>query len=118
MRFVRTESREDVLSEVAEELQLSAVTNDIADQVTADYLGLNRTDTRCLDIIERLDKVSAGRLAAEAGLSTGAVTTLLDRLQRPGLARPGPGPGDPRRVPVGPTPARPGGPAGAHGPPP
>src|SRR3954454_17278662 len=80
MRFVRAESREDVLSEVAEELRLSSVTNDIADQVVSAYLGLNRTDARCLDIIERLDGVSAGRLAREAGLSTGAVTTVLDRL--------------------------------------
>ena len=105
MRFVRAESREDVLSEVAEELRLSGVTNDIADQVVADYLGLNRTDTRCLDIIERLDGVSAGRLASEAGLSTGAVTTVLDRLERAGYARRVQDPGDRRRVLVELTPA-------------
>jgi DNA-binding MarR family transcriptional regulator len=87
MRFVRAETREDVLAEVAEELRLSGVTNDIADQVVADHLGLNRTDTRCLDIIERLDGVNAGRLAREAGLSTGAVTTVIDRLERAGYAR-------------------------------
>jgi DNA-binding MarR family transcriptional regulator len=98
LRFVRAETREDILAEVAEELRLSGVTNDIADQVTADYLGLNRTDTRCLDIIERLDGVSAGRLATEAGLSTGAVTTVLDRLERAGYARRVPDPGDRRRV--------------------
>jgi DNA-binding MarR family transcriptional regulator len=98
MRFVRTETREEILAEVAEELRLSGVTNDIADQVTADYLGLNRTDTRCLDIIERLDGVSAGRLATESGLSTGAVTTVLDRLERAGYARRVPDPGDRRRV--------------------
>jgi DNA-binding MarR family transcriptional regulator len=105
MRFVLAESREDVLSEVAEELRLSGVTNDIADQVVADYLGLNRTDTRCLDIIERLDGVSAGRLASEAGLSTGAVTTVLDRLERAGYARRVQDPGDRRRVLVELTPA-------------
>jgi DNA-binding MarR family transcriptional regulator len=105
MRFVRAESREDVLSEVAEEMRLSGVTNDIADQVVADYLGLNRTDTRCLDIIERLDGVSAGRLASEAGLSTGAVTTVLDRLERAGYARRVQDPGDRRRVLVELTPA-------------
>jgi DNA-binding MarR family transcriptional regulator len=105
MRFVRAESREDVLSEVAEELRLSGVTNDIADQVVADVLGLNRTDTRCLDIIERLDGVSAGRLASEAGLSTGAVTTVLDRLERAGYARRVQDPGDRRRVLVELTPA-------------
>jgi DNA-binding MarR family transcriptional regulator len=105
MRFVRAESRDDVLSEVAEELRLSGVTNDIADQVVADYLGLNRTDARCLDIIERLDGVSAGRLASEAGLSTGAVTTVLDRLERAGYARRVQDPGDRRRVLVELTPA-------------
>ena len=104
MRFVRAETREDVLSEVAEELRLSGVTNDIADQVVADHLGLNRTDTRCLDIIERLDGVSAGRLASEAGLSTGAVTTVLDRLERAGYARRVADPGDRRRVLVEVTP--------------
>ena len=105
MRFVRAETREGVLSEVAEELRLSGVTNDIADQVVADVLGLNRTDTRCLDIIERLDGVSAGRLASEAGLSTGAVTTVLDRLERAGYARRVQDPGDRRRVLVELTPA-------------
>jgi DNA-binding MarR family transcriptional regulator len=105
MRFVRAESRDDVLSEVAEELRLSGVTHDIADQVVADYLGLNRTDTRCLDIIERLDGVSAGRLASEAGLSTGAVTTVLDRLERAGYACRVQDPGDRRRVLVELTPA-------------
>jgi DNA-binding MarR family transcriptional regulator len=98
MRFVRAESREDVLAEVAEELRLSGVANDIADQVVADHLGLNRTDTRCLDIIERLEGVSAGRLAREAGLSTGAVTTVIDRLERAGYARRVSDPNDRRRV--------------------
>src|SRR4051794_41976497 len=97
MRFVRAETREAVVSEVADELRLSGVTNDIADQVVADYLGLNRTDMRCLHMIERLDGVSAGRLASEAGLSTGAVTTVLDRLERAGYARRGQDPSDPRR---------------------
>ena len=97
-RFVRAESREDVLATVAEELRLSGVTHDIADQVIADYLGLNRTDTRCLDIIERLDGVSAGRLAGESGLSTGAVTTVIDRLERAGYASRVSDPGDRRRV--------------------
>ncbi len=98
MRFVRAESREDVLAAVADELRLSGVTHDIADQVVAEHLGLNRTDTRCLDIIERLDGVSAGRLAGESGLSTGAVTTVLDRLERAGYARRVHDPGDRRRV--------------------
>ena len=81
------------------------VANDIADQAVADYLGINRTDARCLDIIERLGGVTAGRLARESGLSTGAVTTVLDRLERAGLARRTSDPGDRRRVLVEMTPA-------------
>ena len=67
-------------------------------QAVADYLGINRTDARCLEIIERLGGVTAGRLARESGLSTGAVTTVLDRLERSGLARRTSDPDDRRRV--------------------
>ena len=81
------DAREQLLMEIREELRLHGVAGDIADQAVADHLGINRTDMRCLDIIERLDGVSAGRLAREAGLSTGAVTTVIDRLERAGLAR-------------------------------
>ena len=34
--------------------------NDIADQAVADYHGVNRTDARCLEIIERLGGVDRG----------------------------------------------------------
>jgi DNA-binding MarR family transcriptional regulator len=98
VRFVRADRREDLLAEIGEEMRLQGVVNDIADQAVADYLGLNRTDTRCLDIIERLESVNAGRLAAESGLSTGAVTTVLDRLERAGFARRVQDPADRRRV--------------------
>ena len=98
MRFVRAERREDLLAEIGEEMRLQGVASDIADQAVADYLGLNRTDTRCLHIIERLESVSAGRLAAESGLSTGAVTTVLDRLERARFARRVQDPADRRRV--------------------
>ncbi len=92
------EAREMVLAEIFEELRLQGVAGDISDQAVADHLGINRTDMRCLDIIERLEGVSAGRLAREASLSTGAVTTVIDRLERAGLARRVADPADRRRV--------------------
>jgi len=57
------------------------------DQAVADALGLNRTDMRCLDILDREGRLTAGQLAAQMGLTTGAVTTLIDRLERSGHAR-------------------------------
>jgi DNA-binding MarR family transcriptional regulator len=105
VRFLQTGPGDDVVTEATAELRLHGAVNDIADQAVADHLGLNRTDARCLDIIERLDGVTAGRLAAEAGLSSGAVTTVVDRLERAGFARRVPDPSDRRRVLVEVTPA-------------
>jgi DNA-binding MarR family transcriptional regulator len=49
--------------------------------------------------------MTAGRLADETGLSTGAMTTALDRLERAGYARRVRDPGDRRRVCIELTPA-------------
>ena len=105
-RFVgEQEIRQALIDELFEERRVLGAANGIADQAVADYHGVNRTDARCLDIIERLGGVTAGRLASESGLSTCAVTTVLDRLERAGLARRTSDPTDRRRVLVEMTPA-------------
>ena len=53
----------------------------------AKKLKLSRTDMRCLDLIGRLGPMTAGRLAEESGLTTGAVTFLLDRLEAAGMVK-------------------------------
>jgi DNA-binding MarR family transcriptional regulator len=60
---------------------------DTMDEAAAKALGINRTDGRCLDIIDREGPLTAGRLAERAHLTTAAVTTVLDRLERVGYAR-------------------------------
>ena len=55
------------------------------DERVAKNLKLSRTDMRCLDLIDRLGPISAGRLAEETGLTTGAVTFILDRLEEAGM---------------------------------
>lgn len=47
----------------------------------AKKLKLSRTDMRCLELIGRHGPLTAGRLAEESGLTTGAVTFILDRLE-------------------------------------
>ena len=49
--------------------------------------GINRTDLRCLDILGQRGPLTAGQLAEAMHLSTGAITTLVDRLERAGYAR-------------------------------
>ena len=60
---------------------------DALDQAACDLFGINRTDARCIDIVLQRGQVTAGELARAAGLSPGAVTTALDRLERAGFAR-------------------------------
>ncbi len=55
------------------------------DEGLAKKLKLSRTDMRCLDLIGRLGPLTAGQLAAESGLTTGAVTFILDRLEEAGM---------------------------------
>ena len=55
------------------------------DERLAKELKLGRTDVRCLDLIGRLGPLTAGRLAEESGLTTGAVTFILDRLEEAGM---------------------------------
>ena len=61
--------------------------NDAFDEVACRKLGINRTDLRCLNIVENQGRMTAGRLAELAGLTTAAVTSVLDRLERAGYAR-------------------------------
>lgn len=65
----------------------SQTATDLFDERVAEFLGINRTDGRCLDIIGRHGKVSAGQLSIEAGLTTGAVTAVIDRLEAAGYVQ-------------------------------
>jgi DNA-binding MarR family transcriptional regulator len=56
-------------------------------QAIASRLGLNVTDTRCFELMSRYAQgpLTAGDIARHAGLTTGAVTGILDRLEKAGL---------------------------------
>jgi DNA-binding MarR family transcriptional regulator len=82
-----SDSREQIIGEVVEALRMHQNAVDAVDDAAGEYLGINRTDMRCLDIIERRGGVSAGELAAESGLTTGAITAALDRLEGAGYVR-------------------------------
>jgi DNA-binding MarR family transcriptional regulator len=61
--------------------------NEAFDDVACEKLGINRTDLRCLNIVDNQGPMTAGRLAELSGLTTAAVTAVLDRLERAGYAR-------------------------------
>jgi DNA-binding MarR family transcriptional regulator len=85
-------------AELIEEIRGNQTAVHQMDEVANRSLGINGTDGRCLDIIDRRGLISAGQLATEAGLTTGAVTAVLDRLEAKGLVRRVPDPADRRRI--------------------
>jgi DNA-binding MarR family transcriptional regulator len=78
------ESRIGAITEAVQELQDAT---DLIDELAARYLGVNRTDLRCLSRLSARGPLTASELAVAAGLTGGAATTAIDRLERAGLAR-------------------------------
>ena len=57
-------------------------------QAIADRLGLNLTDHKCLGfLLDAGEPITAGDLAARTGLTSGAITGIVDRLETAGFAR-------------------------------
>ena len=75
-----------MLKRIGDASRLNQVATDVFDERIGELLGINRTDGRCLDIIDRIGRLSAGQLANESGLTTGAVTAVIDRLEAAGYA--------------------------------
>lgn len=72
----------------------------------AERLGLASTDVGSLELLSRAGRMTAGRLAELTGLTSGAATRMIDRLEQAGFVRRAPDPADRRRVVVEVVPER------------
>jgi DNA-binding MarR family transcriptional regulator len=89
-----------LIDELISEFRTAGNQDNAFDNLAAERLGVNRTDLHSLNTIENAGGLTAGELAKETGLTTGAVTGVIDRLERAGYARRVPDPEDRRRVKV------------------
>ena len=77
---------------------LQAAVDDF-DREVARLLGVNETDLRCLEIlIQEVPEATPRLLADRLGLTTGSVTSMLDRLEQAGYVTRSPHPSDRRKV--------------------
>jgi DNA-binding MarR family transcriptional regulator len=90
--------REDVEAALTREWRWAQNRTDAHDEVVANALGINRTDLRCLDVLDQEGPTTAGRLAELMGLTTGATTALIDRLEESGFVQRTRDPDDRRRI--------------------
>ncbi|HEX2244099.1 MAG TPA: MarR family transcriptional regulator [Gammaproteobacteria bacterium] len=63
----------------------------------AERLELGPTDHKCLDLLRENPNMSASNLAAATGLTTGAITGVVARLERSGFLSREPDPADARK---------------------
>ncbi|HKT39421.1 MAG TPA: MarR family transcriptional regulator, partial [Ktedonobacterales bacterium] len=67
-------------------------------RAAAARLGMPVTDLHVIDILESGGPMTAGQLAELTGLTTGAITGMINRLEKSGLIQRGSDPEDARRV--------------------
>lgn len=79
--------RTEILKELDKTLRMVGAQSVLLSDTVAKIVGLNSTDLECLDLLDIAGPTTAGRLAQHAGLTTGAMTAVIDRLERAGFVR-------------------------------
>ena len=92
------EARQRLYEELTDEVRKFQRSVDVMDEAACAIMGINRTDARAMDLLQQYGAMTAGRLAEEAGLTSGGTTAVIDRLEKAGYARRKPDPSDRRRV--------------------
>lgn len=70
----------------------------IHQHLIAGAMGLHVTDAECIDFLQEMGPSTAGDLARATRLTTGAITSVIDRLERAGYVQRSPDPNDRRKV--------------------
>lgn len=79
--------RAELVKQVVTEMQRSSDISTFFIHAVATKAGMNHTDLKVLSLLSRQGPLSAGRIAELTGLTTGAITFMLDRLEKAGYAR-------------------------------
>lgn len=91
-------SRKKLINEYNRAVQKSGTLTVLHTNAISHKIGLSATEFEALDIISHNQPITAGHLATFCGLTSGAITGLVDRLEAAGFARRSVDPADRRRV--------------------
>jgi DNA-binding MarR family transcriptional regulator len=83
----RPKARAALMQELEHAVRRSSAQGVIFGQTVANRAGISASDLECLDFLNLEGCVTAGRLAEVTGLTTGAITGVVDRLEKAGLVR-------------------------------
>jgi len=81
------ETRREKIEELLREVRLMSSFDALFSQAVADRVGMHSTDIETMDLLNTLGPMTAGELSGHTGLTSGATTRLIDRLERAGYVR-------------------------------
>jgi DNA-binding MarR family transcriptional regulator len=79
--------RAQLIAEIGQAMQEQQGQGTILANAIADRLDVTPTELECLGMLESRGPLPAGELAKRTGLTSGAVTRLIDRLEARGIVR-------------------------------
>src|SRR5919106_2162865 len=99
----RQELAEEIVGRLVRRNSPAAV---LLHHAVAERLGLGPTDHKCLDLLRERGAMTGSALAAITGLTSGAISGVVARLERAGYLRRDPDPHDRRKQVLSPVPER------------
>ena len=90
--------RAALLAAVLREVRRMTAQSVLISQAVSERFGLSSSDLECLDLALLSGGATAGEFAKVTGLTTGAITGVIDRLERAGYVRRERDPADRRKV--------------------
>jgi len=96
-------SKTEQVKSLTQQLRKYGMRSVLFQQNMALKLGVFPTDLKTADILNETGPITAGELSRITSLSTGAVTALIDRLEKAGIVKREKDPNDGRRVVIAPV---------------
>ena len=87
MQMVQKSNREELIQKFDWEVRQLSTATTMAASAIAQQIGMNSSDLQCAELLVRMGPLTAGQLAELSGLTTGAITGVVDRLERAGWAK-------------------------------
>jgi DNA-binding MarR family transcriptional regulator len=102
----RTKARAALLQELENAMRKSSAQGTMFAKAVAEHAGISSSDMDCMDFLNFEGRMTAGRLAELTGLTSGAITGVVDRLEKAGFVRRERDDSDRRKVFIAPVPER------------
>src|SRR5579884_1254697 len=83
----RAKAQAALLQELEASMRRTSAQGVLYGQAVADIAGVSGSDLDCMDFLNLEGRMTAGRLAELTGLTTGAITGVVDRLEKAGYVR-------------------------------